>query len=324
MPLKFGVGLPYRSKDFNHLLKFASAAEKMGLDSLWIADHGYLPWEALTTLSAVAVKTKNIRIGTSVIDANRRNPATLAQMVATVDNISHGRFIFGVGSGHGGTNPVGFRVNKPALRMRESLEVIKKFWTEPEVNYKGRFYTFEGASLGVKPIQKPHPPIWIAAFGPTMMKTVAEFGDGLITQNISPELYEEELSNLRNLANREGRDPTKIEPVFAAPMSISEDYAAALRDVEPLARRYLLTSGPHIPHLSERMGYEKPWTRPEEVPIEAMDRCFIFGAPNDWINKIEKYVKSGVKYFVPLLLMPPGTEEKKLRLYHKVVSHFVE
>lgn len=319
--IKFGVSLPYYSYEtFDFMTKFAILAEKFGFHSLWIPDHGYLPWEALTTLSAIAMKTRDIKLGTCVLDANRRNPATLAQMIATLDNISGGRLVLGVGSGIPGINPYGFPVDKPVSRMRESVEIMKEFWTKSEVNYKGRFYNFEKASIGAKPVQKPHPPLWIAAFGSAMMKIAAEIGDGLITQNIPPEMFEEELSNLSKSARAAGRDPKEIEPILTSlPVSISRDHGAAQRDVEPIARNWLTRTT--VPRIVQRLGFETPWTRSEDVPEEAINRCFIFGTPRECVTKIEEYVKAGVRYFVALRLMPPGIES--LDLYaNEVMSHF--
>ncbi len=92
--IHFGVGLPSDLLDYQYLVKFAVEAETRGLDSIWMPDHGFIPWEAFTTLSAIASKTTTIKLGTSVVDLNRRNPATLAQMVSSLDHLSQGRFIF--------------------------------------------------------------------------------------------------------------------------------------------------------------------------------------------------------------------------------------
>jgi alkanesulfonate monooxygenase SsuD/methylene tetrahydromethanopterin reductase-like flavin-dependent oxidoreductase (luciferase family) len=303
--------------------KFAILAEKVGFDSVWMADHAYLQFEALTTLSAIAMKTKNLKLGTCVIDLNRRNPATLAQMVSTIDTISRGRFIFGVGSGVWNEAFYGFALNKPVSRMREGIQIVKKFWTEPTVNYTGSFYKFENASIQSKPFQKPHPPIWIAAFSPRMIRIVAELGNGFITQNLPPEVYREKLDELKCYAKRVGREFMEIETVFASPMSISPNYDVALRSIEPLARQFLVglvKSSPEF-HLAERLGYETSWSKPEDVPLEIIDRCFIFGTPDDCIDKIQGYIEAGVKYFISLRLLPPGIDSLKL-FAEKVIPHF--
>ncbi|MFQ6075442.1 MAG: LLM class flavin-dependent oxidoreductase, partial [Candidatus Bathyarchaeia archaeon] len=174
--IRFGVSLPFYG-DFNSLMDYALTAEEAGYDSIWMPDHVFFPHEMLTTLAAMAVKTERLRLGTSVIDPNRRNPALIAHMATTLDIISGGRLIMGVGRGVWNEASYGYRLDKPVSRMRETVEVVKRFWTEPKVDHKGEFFTYEGASIGSKPLQKPHPPIWIAGFGPRMLKIAGELGD---------------------------------------------------------------------------------------------------------------------------------------------------
>jgi len=319
--IRFGVGLPYFSNEsFAPIAEAAILAEKLGFDSLWMPDHGYLPWEALATLSAIAAKTKDIKLGTCVLDVNRRNPATLAQMTSTLDVISGGRLILGIGSGNPGVNPYGFPLDKPVTRMRESIEIMERLWTESSVDFTGKFYRFEKASIGAKPVQRPHPPIWIAAFGPVMRKIAGEIGDGFITQNIPPTIFEEELSSVRNCAMTASRDPSQIQPVLASlPVSVSRDYATARRNIEPIARSWLTRTT--VSRFAQRLGFAAPWTRPDDVPAEAIERCFIFGTPRECVAKIEEYVEAGVRYFIALRILPPGADSLEL-FSNEVVSHF--
>ncbi len=310
--VNFGVGLPSDLLDYQYLVKFAVEAETKGLDSIWMPDHGFIPWEAFTTLSAIASKTTTIRLGTSVIDLNRRNPATLAQMVSSLDHLSQGRFIFGVGSGVVGWNPWGVDISRPVTRMRESLEVIKQFWTQNEVNYAGDFYTFKKASINLKPLQTPHPPVWVAAFGPRLLKITAELGDGLISQTISPFIFKEVLHSVKQDLSKAGRNPLQFDGVFSGPMSIAPKHVDALNTISPLARSWLSDSS-GVPNLAERLGYDHGWDQPNDVPIDAIEQCFIFGTPNDWINKIEKFIKAGVNTFIAIKLDPPNL--KSLDLY---------
>ena len=298
--MKFGVGLPFWiSKDFGYLTKFALAAEKLGFDSICIVDHGYSRWEALSTLSAMAVHTERIRLGTVVVDANRRNAVTLAQMTSTLDDISDGRYIFGVGSGTGETNPRGFRVDKPATRMKETIEIVKKLWTEPKVNYRGVYYNLDEASIRSRPVQKPHPPIWIAAHGPRMLRIAGELGDGYITQTLSTKAFKEKLSTVRGYARKAGRDPEEIEAVFSAPMSISKNHSEALSPIQTWLRR------------REDM----------ELSVETIDDSFIVGDVEDWIIKIERYIEAGVDYFVATRLYPPRIETLEL-IASEILSYF--
>lgn len=308
--------------DFSSMVRFAAMAEEMGFDSVCVPDQALFPFEPLTTLAAVAMRTDKAKLITCVIDPNRRNPATLAQITSTLDIVSGGRFIFGVGKGVGNDEVYGFHLSKPVRRMLESIQVIKKLWIESKVSFAGDFYRFENASISPKPLQKPHPPIWVAAFGPRMMRIAAQHGDGFISQNLPPELYGRKLNEVLNLAKRVGRDPKKIVGVFAAPISISSDYSTAFRSIEPFARSFLLRNV-WTSYLAEYLGFRLPWTKLEDVPVEAIERCYIFGTPNDCISKIERYIKEGVTYFISLPILPFG--ENSLRLFaDKVLPHFME
>jgi alkanesulfonate monooxygenase SsuD/methylene tetrahydromethanopterin reductase-like flavin-dependent oxidoreductase (luciferase family) len=320
--IKFGVNLPTvitsSEEGFNELLSYALKAERMGFDLVTTADHVFIPYESLSLLTAIAMKTRRIKLGTTVIDSNRRSPAVLAHITATLDRISGGRFILGMGRGVWNEASYGFEIKKPIKRMREIIIILKKFWTEDKVNYSGSFFKFKDASIAGKPVQKPHPPIWIAGFGPEMLKMAGELGDGFITQNISPELYERDLEFVRNSAKRSGRDPQKITSVFCAPMSVASCYEDALKDVEKTIRGSLFRHGGPPWNWASFFGYEKPWERPEDIPLEIVDKCGIFGTPDDCIEKIEKYISKGVSWFIS-----QGLSQPNLQFFaEKVITYF--
>lgn len=322
MDINFGLGLPWtRDVNLDTVLSYSLEAEKLGYDSIWIADHWFIPLEALTTLTALAMKTDMVRLGTSVIDGNRRTPAMLAHTTATLDNISGGRLILGISSGIWNEKTFGFPLKRKVSRFREVVEVLKKFWTEDEIEYHGKFFDYEGATIVAKPLQKPHPPIWINGFGPRMKRIAGELADGFITQHCSPEIFQEEYEIVKNGAKEAGRDPKKLEAVFAAPFSITETYEGAFRYVREGGRRTLFSHGGPPHNYALRMGYEAVWEKPEDVPDDAIDKCFIFGTPEDCITKIKKFSDSGINYFIPLPLYPQGLESLKL-FSEGVISYF--
>lgn len=306
---------------FDTVLSYSIEAENLGYDAIWIADHWFIPLEALTTLTALAMKTERVKLGTSVLDGNRRAPAMLAHSAATLDNISNGRLILGISSGIWNEKTFGFPLKKKVARFREVVEVLKKFWTEDEVNYHGRHFTFEGASIEAKPCQKPHPPIWINGFGPRMKKITGELGDGFITQHCSPEIFQEEYEIVVKSAKKAGRDPEKLEGIFAAPFAIAETYDEAIDYIRERGRRTLYGFGGPPHNYASRMGYGDIWEKPEEVPDDAIGRCFIFGSPEDCISKIKKYVDKGISHFISLPLYPIGLESMQL-FAEEVIPHF--
>jgi len=323
MELKFGVAACAHS--FDSMVRFAIVAEKTGLDSVWVVDDIPCPFEALTTLSALAAKTEKIKLGTCVINPLLRQPRTLAHAISTLDWISGGRIVFGIGAG-GYQWQYGLSLDRGygrASLMRETIELIKKFWTKPIVNYKGKHFEYKGGSLELKPLQKPHPPVCVAAFGPIMKKIASKLGDGWITQSRPPSLFRQELTEIRSLAEKAGRDPVEIEPIFANPMGIALDHETAKDSIEPLARIFLVAQGRSSVRLPEQLGYGVSWTREEDVPLDAIDRCFVFGTPDDCISKVEKYIEAGVRHFIALPLLPQSISNLKLYA-EKVVSYFKE
>lgn len=152
-------------------------------------DEGSL--EVFTALAAVAVKTRNVIVGTKVVCAPFRHPGILAKTGTTLDIISGGRFILGVGAGwfKNEFEAFSFPFEKRVSQMRETVEIVKMLWTQPVVDYQGKFYRISKAVSLPKPLQKPHPPIWIGSSGPRMLRLTAELGDGWVIPNQSQQEY---------------------------------------------------------------------------------------------------------------------------------------
>lgn len=320
--IKFGLSL-HTSGDFDDLLNYSLKAEKKGFDIITVGDHVFIPYEALTILTAIAARTKKIKIGPTVIDANRRSPATLAHATATIDKISNGRFILGIGRGVWNEASYGFTINKPIERMTEIIKIIKKFWTEDKINYASSFFNYKDAFIATKPVQKPHPPIWIAGFGPRMLKITGELSDGFISQNMSPGLFERDFANVIKSAKKIGRGPDEISAIYCAPMAISSDYNDALRYIEKSVRSALFRHGGPPSNWAEFYGYKTPWKTPEDVPLELVDKSCIFGTPDDCVAKIEKFMKKGVTCFIAQGLTQLGFEGIDL-FADKVIKYFSE
>lgn len=294
------------------MYELASIAEAKGFDSVFMVDHADMPLEAITTLAAVGARTKRVRLGTAVIDCARRSPTILAQMTASLDVLSGGRLVLGLGKGVANAATYGEPLKSPVAKMNEVIELLRRFWSQETVTHRGRFYTFENASVVAKPIQKPHPPIWIAAFTPKVLEIVARLGDGWMTQNIPPEDCRTEYEGLLRQRQAMNERRTKLQMIFAAPVAISRDREEAFRVIESIARDFLFRyAGPPV-SMGKRLGYESLWARPDDVPREAIERCYIFGAPDDCISKIEAYKKAGVDHIVCLPMLPMGKESVEL------------
>ena len=171
--------------------------------------------DGLAVAAAVAVATKNVPIATCVVDTVRRHPSLLAQTALTIDHLSKGRFILGLGSGETeNTVPYGFDFSKPVSRFEESLKVIKLLWeSEGLVDFEGQFYRLHHARLDTEPYEGRLPRIWIGANGPRMLEIAGRYADGWWPAGAwTPEEYAAKLKLLRESAERAGRDPLAIVP----------------------------------------------------------------------------------------------------------------
>jgi probable F420-dependent oxidoreductase len=225
-----------------------ASAEERGFESLFLAEHthipisrespyagnGELPREYSHTidpfvgLAAAATATERLKVGTGVCLVIQRDPITTAKEVATLDQISGGRFLFGVGAGwnreemeNHGTDPrTRFR------RMRESVEAMKAIWAEDEAEYHGRFVDFDPIWSWPKPVQKPHPPVLVGGVGEKVLDRVVAYGDEWIPNRVkSPEDLGERIAELQRRAEDAGRERIPVTVFGARP-----DQLERLRD----------------------------------------------------------------------------------------------
>ena len=169
--------------------------------------------DGLAVAAAAAVLTKTAPIATTVVDTVRRHPSLLAQTALTIDHLSKGRFILGLGSGETeNTVPYGFDFSKPVSRFEESLKVIRLLWeSDGPVDFEGQFYHLRHARLDTEPYDGRFPKIWIGANGPRMLDITGRYGDGWWPAGAwTPEEYGAKLATIRTAAEKAGRDPMAI------------------------------------------------------------------------------------------------------------------
>ena len=226
----------------------ARAVEDAGLESLFITQHTHVPasrtdlrddefhradrhlLDPFVTLGAAGAVTSRIKLGTGICLVAQYDPIILAKQVATLDYVSRGRFLFGVGAGwleeemrnHGLEPRLRWRI------LRERVLAMKRIWTEDEAAFHGDFVNFDAIWMWPKPIQKPHPPVLIAGSGPRALDRVVEFGDGWIPLVGSPEDIEPQIAELAALGRAAGRAPL---PVTATLLEIDEPLIRRCGDV---------------------------------------------------------------------------------------------
>jgi probable F420-dependent oxidoreductase len=212
--MKFGIVIPlHRDVDVLVNLELAKKAEKLGFDSIWISDHVVLPvkyqerfskilYDPFVILASIAAKTKKISLGTSVIIVPYRNPMVVAKMVSTIDVLSDGRVILGVGPGwmEEEFNILGIPFNERGKRTDEYIKIFKEVWEKDDPQFDGEFYSFSKIKFYPKPIQKPHPPIWIGGISKRAIARAVELGDGWHPVWLSPDQMEEKIGYLKSVA----------------------------------------------------------------------------------------------------------------------------
>jgi len=350
--IKFGVEGP--NYPWDAIQDTALLAEKIGFDSYWMPDHlvatGVRRWDALdawSTLCALAVITKKIKLASGVSDIHHCHPAVLAQRAATCDVLSNARAILGIGVGEAmNLVPFGIDYDKPIERTSEAVEIIRRLWTEDLVDFEGKYYKLKRAFLQPKPsvpisetIYRSTIPIFIAASSPRTMEMTAKHGDGWLPANITPEEYREGLKKIRETAKDFGRDPLKMEPAHFM-------YTVVARDPET-ARKAMMISGKMLlltrPRILEKIGFQPPtydfemtfklvfprdaeaWlAKSMELPDEVVERSpFVYGTPDEVIDKLDKFVEAGCRHFVMNFQVSPKILKETCQLFaEKVVPHF--
>ena len=228
--ISLGMSLPHRSPDpldVATVRQVAQRAEAVGFRDLWVTsnalDHVY-SFDAMGVLTFAAAATTRIRVGVSVLVLPVASPVTVAHQVATLDHLSNGRAILGVGIGRE-HHYRQFQVptERRVRRFREGVEVIKALWTESKVDYQGDIFRLEGQTMTLKPVQKPRPPIWLGGDHPDAIRRTAIIGDGWMgSGGSSKAVFGRSVPILKAALKEAGRDPEAFPVSKRVFMSVHE------------------------------------------------------------------------------------------------------
>jgi F420-dependent oxidoreductase-like protein len=314
--MKFGLQLsPYFSgqsgNPWDMIEKAARLADSSAFDSIWLYDHflyegGFSghPFsepvmECLTTLAGVAAITRRIRLGQLVLGTPYRNPALVAKMATTLDHISHGRSILGIGAGWhvrehlgygwGALEPVSIRMK----RLEEAIQVILALWTERPANFAGTFYSLDNVRENPTPLQKPHPPLLIGGNGERKtLELVARYGQ---------------------FCNVSG-DPARVKHLFGV---LDNHCGQHRRDKHEIIRSiYVMV----IIGRSSEDVYSKQQRLHEYLPKAG--EVLLAGTPEDLISLFQEYAQSGVQYVI--LRMPDWIDLEPLQLFAEKIIPALE
>ena len=260
--MKVGMFLPQVGEcaTKENILYIAKEAEKEGIDSIWVLDRllwplnpqtpyaatsdGTLPVEfqnvldPLTTLTYVAGVTKRILLGTSIIDIFFQNPVVLAKRFATLDILSEGRTIAGLGIGWSKDEyeVSGVPYKDKGTRADEFLQVLKKIWTDEVVEFKGQFYNIPASKIGPKPLQEPHPPILLGGFSPKTFSRILNYANGWIgVAGFGPlEQLEQVINSLKENARKIDKDPSNIGIYLGSYPNVVESPVSSNEERSPM------------------------------------------------------------------------------------------
>ena len=241
--MRFAISLPQYARDSRfddvgfraHLHR----VEELGLfESVWTQEQvigaaGSLA--PLQTLTYAAACTEQLRLGCAVFVLPLHNPLHLAKAISSLDCLSHGRVEVGVATGGRGRPFGAFGVDpdKPVARFNEALALMKACWTEGEINFDGRLWKLEGASMEPKPVQKPHPPVWFGGSAPAGMRRAVRHGDGFMgAGSQTAAQFAEQVRVVREELSAQGRDPTTFRIGKRVYVHVEDDAARGHRQLE--------------------------------------------------------------------------------------------
>jgi len=310
--VKIGVILPYEGGlPFADALEMTQRAEALGFDSVWVPE----AWgtDAISLLGALAARTERIRLGTGIVNVFSRTPTLLGQTAATLDLISNGRFILGLGtSGHqviSGWH--GMRFDRPLQRMRETVEIVRRVLRQERLRFEGEIFTLnQGLKLLARPV-RPTVPIFLATLTPAGLRLTGEVADGWIPTLFSPDHLDLFRPELEAGARAAGRSLDSLEIAPYVPVLIDDDRSAARDAIRPWVALYVGGMGSRAKNfyneVVQRYGFKEEARDIQElyltgkkleairrVPDTLVDAITIVGPPAYVRERIEAWSSAGV------------------------------
>lgn len=348
--MRFGVFFllerpPWRAQEaaYHDALEQAAYAEALGFDAVWLAEHHFSEYGICPSLAvmgaAVAQRTRRVRIGTAVAILPFQHPLRIAEEYAMLDILSGGRLDFGVGRGYQPAEYDGFGVPMEESRTRfdEGLEVIKRAWTQERVTFEGTHYRVHELSIFPRPVQRPHPPIWIAAVSPETFARVGRLGERFLSAPsiTPPRLMRAAYESYRQAWLAAGHPATALEIPALWFTHVAEDEASARRDPERYLMWYFRTFARVVARSPDPTKvpevyrfYAKAKGNLEAVSFEQLyDEVVLFGDPERVTEKLARLREElGLTYLIAWMNiggMENATVQRSMRLFaEKVIPRF--
>jgi len=334
--VKFGLGLSVQhlpeepqAARFREHVEQVRLARAVGFSSVWASQH-YLSdpftyFQPIPTLARIAADARGMLLGTGVLLLPLHHPVEIAEQLATLDVISEGRLVFGVGLGYRDVEnrALGHDPKERVGRLVEGLEVVERLWSGEPITYEGRHFSLSGTRISMRPLQSPRPPIWLAANSDAGVRRAARLGDAwLMNPHATLATLERQLSLFRSARRDLGR-PTAVETPLIKECYVAPETAAAVSESSAF--------------LGAKYGAYRRWEQDKALPAgETFDASFdelardrfIIGDPARVVDEIARYrERLGVTTMIFRLQWPGMDQEKVLRsirlLGHKVLLKFL-
>ena len=297
----FAISAHFQAVDF---VELAQAAEARGYDTFWLTEGGGR--DAVSPLAYIAAHTKRIKLGTGILTIYSRTPGMLAQTASALDQLSNGRFVLGLGTGHKAAVESGQGVPfvKPVTRMRDYVTIIKRALKDSEVSYKGGVYSVPSFTLGRR-FTRPNLPVYIATLGGPLAELAGELADGVLPLMATPQGIGELRERIAAGAKRAGRDPKAIDVACFIIACASDDQRAAEWEArmqvaryarQPFYQKMLRVGG----FASEAETMAKVWQANDNdqaaraVTDRMVESLTLFGPAAEWKHRLEVFRKAGV------------------------------
>jgi probable F420-dependent oxidoreductase len=267
--------------DMEHIRKFATRAETLGYDGLWLQERiigDFIMLEPVTLLSYVAAVTTKIKLGTSVILLPLRNPLQLAKAYSTLDVISGGRAVMGIGLGGGHLESheevFGYSRERRVTRFTESLQIMKLLWTQTTASFDGQFWSFKDISMEPKPVQKPHLPLWFGGHHENALRRAVRHASGWMgAGSSSSNAFIRESAMIRRFVDEAKRDPATFEYAKRVYLAIDAD--------KPRAERRI-----------------REWFNGRYKNADLGPRVSIWGSSAECTERIQEIIRAGAQHIV--------------------------
>ncbi len=277
-----------REPDAQALIEYGVRMEELGFESLWVWDHILLGVEphfpiidSLTLLTAVAARTRTIKLGTGILVLPLRNPVVLAKQLSSIDQVSQGRLVLGVASGwyKREFDAVGIAFERRGRIMDQNLDILMRLWLEDMVNGEYPPHNLRNAVMFPKPVQRPRPQILIGGYVERVLKRAATRGDGWLTYFYTPEGFTKSWTKVRNFAEEAGKDPDSLVNCHQLPIMVGASRAAV--------------EGPMMEWLNTEWDFAS-WS-------DSTTDSAIIGTPEECVELLQAQIDVGVQkiIFVP-------------------------